>query len=130
MDTPILAPGSSLAITKNDKPSSVSQLKKKTEKILASDTPLEFIEKAGIDLLAIYKGLGYIALNADIMAKDRDGDVFVLGADNRSRIMASTLLLELAKHIKDKSVITQVGIFNDPKIVEEANRVLALRNKI
>jgi hypothetical protein len=130
VDTPILAPGSSLAITKNDKPSSVSQLKKKTEKILASDTPLEFIEKAGIDLLAIYKGLGYIALNADIMAKDRDGDVFVLGADNRSRIMASTLLLELAKHIKDKSVITQVGIFNDPKIVEEANRVLALRNKI
>lgn len=130
MDIPILQAGVGLPITDSDKPSSVTKLKKTVDKLLASDTPLEYIEKSGIDLLEIYKGLSYIALHANIMAKDRDGDVFELGADNRSRIMASTLILELAKHIKDKSVVTQVGIFNDPKIVEEANRVLALKNRI
>ena len=109
---------------------SIKSLTKTSEKILSSDTPLEFIEKAGIDLLEIYKGLGDIALHASIAAKDRDGDIIDMGPDNRSRIMASTLLLELAKHIKDKSIVTQVGIFNDPKIVEEANRVLALRGKL
>jgi len=107
---------------------------KTTEKILSSDNPLVYIEKAGIDLLAIYKGLGNIALHADIMAKDRDGDTFVLGADNRSRIMASTLILELAKHIKDKNVIVAQGIFNDPKLVaqaqENSDRVLELKNRM
>ena len=110
--------------------SSISKAKKTVEKILSSDTPLEYIEKAKIDLLAIYKNLGRIALTAKIMAKDRDGDVFEMGDDNRSQIMATTLLLELAKHIKDKSVVTQVGIFNDPAIVAEANRVLALKNRV
>ena len=115
--------------TLSQSPQSLSQLNKTVDKIIASDTPDSYIESAGIDLLEIYKELGNIALHADIMAKDRDGDTFVLGADNRARMTAIALILELKKHIKDKSVVTQVGIFNDPNIVAEAQRVLALRGK-
>ena len=50
--------------------------------------------------------------------------------DNRVRLAAITLLLELRKHIKDKSVITQVGIFNDPRVAEEAKWVLKLRDRM
>ena len=117
-------------------PSSLSKksLLKTTEKIITSGDPLEYISRNNIDLNKIYLGLYSIALTADIMAKDRDGDTFVLGADNRSRIMASTLLLELAKHIKDKNVVIAQGIFNDPKLVaqaeEDAKRVLGLRRRV
>ena len=114
--------------------SSKKSLLKTTEKIITSGDPIEYISRNGIDLNKIYIGLYSIALTADIMAKDRDGDTFVLGADNRSRIMASTLLLELAKHIKDKNVVIAQGIFNDPKLVaqaeEDAKRVLGLRRRV
>lgn len=114
--------------------SSKKSLLKTTEKIITSGDPLEYISRNNIDLNKIYLGLYSIALTADIMAKDRDGDTFVLGADNRSRIMASTLLLELAKHIKDKNVVIAQGIFNDPKLVaqaeEDAKRVLGLRRRV
>ena len=114
--------------------SSKKSLLKTTEKIITSGDPIEYISRNGIDLNKIYLGLYSIALTADIMAKDRDGDTFVLGADNRSRIMASTLLLELAKHIKDKNVVIAQGIFNDPKLVaqaeEDAKRVLGLRRRV
>jgi len=129
MDTPTDNTSVAPANTESQpgQPATIGKLNKTVSKILASDSPLEYIEKAGIDLLAIYKGLNKIALYADIMAKDRDGDVFVLGADNRSRIMASTLILELAKHIKDKSTIQQIAIVNDPGIIEDAKRLRGMR---
>lgn len=117
-----------------EKSPSKKQLINTVEKIISSGDPLEFIERNRIDLNKIYLGLYDIALHAMSVAKDRDGDVMELGADNRSRIMASTLLLELAKHIKDKNVIIAQGIFNDPKMVEkvngEAERVLKLKNRL
>lgn len=126
MDTPT----DNVVSKPTDNPPSVTSLNKVVDKIILSDTPEEYCKRAGIDLLNIYKELNEIALHADIMAKDRDGDTFVLGADNRARMTAIALILELNKHIKDKSVVTQVGIFNDPNIVAEANRVLNLRGKI
>jgi hypothetical protein len=51
-----------------------------------------------------------------------------LGADNKVRIAATALLLELNKHIKDKSSnMINMGIFNDRELTKEAARVLGLR---
>ena len=111
-------------------PPSLKELTKTVDKIIESDTPDEYMRQAGIDLLDIYKELGNIALNAQVYAKDRYGEVLELGPDNKSRLPAIAMILELKKHLKDKSIVTQVGIFNDPKIVGDANRVLSLRDKV
>lgn len=100
------------------------------EKVIASTDPLKYIEKAKIDLVCLYQELNKIATGAELYAKDRDGEAIVLGPDNKARISAIALLLELAKHIKDKSTAVSVGIFNDPAIVSEADRVLGLRNRV
>ena len=103
------------------------------EKIAYSSDPLHYIERNKIDLDKIYVGLYFIALHAELTGKDKYGEVLEMGPDNRSRLMASTILLELAKHIKDKNVVIAQGIFNDPKLVEQADkdaqRILAMRNK-
>lgn len=100
------------------------------EKIVASNDPLKYIEKAGIDLVELYKELDRIATKAMVFAKDRDGFAVELGEDNKARIAAIALLLELAKHIKDKSAVLSVGIFNDPNVVREAERVLKLKERM
>lgn len=93
-----------------------------------------YIEKSGVDLVLLYKNLYRIAVGAKLVAKDRDGDPIELGEDNKAQISATALLLELAKHIKDKSVVTNVGIFNDPSVlsekIEDARRVLAMRDNV
>lgn len=106
----------------------LDKIEKSVEKISTTPlTPEEYCVKAGIDLNKIYKELGDIATSAVIVAKDRDGDRIELGADNKTRLAAIALILELNKHIKDKQVITNVGIFNDPNVLADAQRVLALR---
>lgn len=106
----------------------IKKIDNEVEKMLQSDmTPEEYCVKAGISLLEVYKTLGNIALKAVITAKDKYGDVIELGADNRARMSAIALILELNKHIKDKNIVTQVGIFNDPS---EVQRVLGLRARI
>jgi hypothetical protein len=110
---------------------SLNKIEKIVDAVSVSErTPEEYCVKAGIDLLAVYKTLGEIALRANITAKDKYGEVIELGADNRARMAAIALILELNKHIKDKNVVTQVGIFNDPRVIEEANRVLGLKNRM
>lgn len=132
MNTPTDNPPSSESKidSKPATPATIPSLNKTIDKIIKSDTPEEYCRQAGVNLLEIYKELNNIALNAVVVAKDRDGDPIDLGADNRARMSAIALILELNKHIKDKSVVTQVGIFNDPAIVAEANRVLNLRGKL
>lgn len=107
---------------------SLNKLNKTVEKIINSEVPDEYIDQAGINLLDIYKELGNIALNAVVVVRDSDGDPMELGADNRARTTAITLILELKKHIKDKSMIQQVALF-DSTAIEDAKRVLALRKK-
>lgn len=103
---------------------------KQANDIITAENPLELIKKAEVDLVRLLKNLDRIALTAKIVAKDRDGEPIELGEDNKAQITATVAIFELAKVIKDKSTAVQVGIFNDPNIVNEANRVLALRNKI
>lgn len=129
MNTPIDMIGVAIPIDAKDKPASINKTLKTVSKILASDNPIDFINKAEVDLLAIYKNLGWIALNAELVAKDRDGEPISLGRDNRCQISASLAILELAQHIKSKTVVAVAGIFNDEKVVADANRVLALRSK-
>jgi rRNA processing protein Krr1/Pno1 len=93
-------------------------------------TPEECSLEAGISLVSLYEELKRLALSSENTAKDKYGDVVILGPDNKTRLAAIALLLELHKHIKDKNVVTQVGIFNDPRVVAEADRVLALRDRI
>lgn len=112
-------------------PASTSQPSESTvaNKILTSESPLEYIVKANIDLVQLYKELNIIATKAMICAKDRDGDAIELGPDNKARISAIALLLELAKHIKDKGTVAQVAIINDSGIMDDARRIIAMRNK-
>lgn len=110
------------------KPPTLAKLNRTVEKIINSDTPEECIAKAKIDLVLLYEQLNEIALNAKIFVKDRDGDPIELGADNRARTTAIALILELAKHLKDKSMVQQVALF-DSTAIEDAKRVLALRKK-
>jgi hypothetical protein len=102
---------------------------KKVEGVVASvstgdGTPEECCERAGVTLDKVYRRLGEL-LDATTLVKMGYEQMEV--ADNRTRMAAVQLILELRRHIKDKSVVTQVGIFNDPKVVEEAERVLRLR---
>lgn len=103
----------------------IKTLEKNVNGILASDTPEEYIKAAGVDILKIYKELGDIALNAELVAKDKYGESITLGRDSRSRLMAIGMLLELKKHLKDKGTAVSVAVFNDPKVEEEAKRIIA-----
>jgi hypothetical protein len=90
-------------------------------------TPEEYCVSAGIDLVEIYKELLRLATCSMVTVKDRDGDLIELGPDNKTRLPAIGLILELNKHIKDKSVATQVAIFNDPEIMRRAEAIVAQR---
>lgn len=107
---------------------SLSSLSKTVERINSSDNPIEYIEKAKIDLIKLYQELNDLALNAMVWVKSGDGDQKNIGPDNKARIAAIALLLELAKHIKDKGTVAQVAIINDPGIIEDAKRIVAMRN--
>ena len=95
---------------------------------LTEKTPEECCEKVGLTLDKVYTRLGQM-LDAEAPFNDKYQGA-VMYPDNRVRLAAITLILELRKHIKDKSVITQVGIFNDPRVAEEAKRVLKLRDRM
>src|SRR6266478_5266325 len=112
--------GNSVAVETAKTIPSVGQLNRTVDKIISSNNPLDYIEKAGIDLVVLYKELNIIATSAMICAKDRDGEPLELGPDNKARIGAIALLLELAKHIKDKGTMTQVAIINDSGIMDDA----------
>ena len=103
---------------------------KTADNILTAENPLELIKKAKIDLVILLKNLDRIARSAKLVGKDRDGDPVELGEDNKAQITATVAIFELAKLIKDKSTSVSVGIFNDPAIVSEADRVLGLRNRV
>lgn len=126
-DTPTTSLEKKSELPKEVSPS-LTKLKNQTLKIIDSDTPDEYIAKAGIDLLDIYKELGAIALGAVINVRDKYGDVIELGADNRARTTAIALILELKKHLKDKSTIQQVALF-DSGAIEDAKRVLRLKDR-
>ena len=100
---------------------------KTVDKILSSNDPMEYIKEAKVDLVKLYQELNSIALTAEVMAKDRDGDPVSLGADNRARISAIALLLELAKHLKDKTAIQSIAIVNDVDIKSEVKRLRNLK---
>ena len=87
-------------------------------------TPEECCERAGITLDSVYASLSNL-MKAEMPVKTRyDFEMF---PDNRVRLAAVQLVLELRKHIKDKSVVNQVAIFNDTKVEAEAQRILAMR---
>lgn len=89
-----------------------------------------FLE-AEMDLVETYKELRRISTGAVIVAKDRYGDRVELGEDNKTRLAAIVVILELVKHLKEKGVSTvNVGVFNDPRVVEEAERVLGMRGRV
>lgn len=93
----------------------------------AEMTPEQCCEKAGLTLDVIYSTLAEM-MKAETCIKSRNEELWI--PDNRTRMAAVALTLELRKHIKDKTTVTQVGIFNDPKVIEEAQRVLALRDRV
>jgi hypothetical protein len=105
---------------------SLKSVSKIIDKIAISElSPERCCEDAGITLPLVYSTLGEL-LVATTTTRNRYGES--THPDNRTRMAAVQLVLELRKHIKDKNVVTQVGIFNDPRVVAEAERVLGLRD--
>lgn len=66
-------------------------------------------------------------LNADMELKLNTQGATMTVADHGSRHKGLLVALELKKYLKDKTVLIQNGIFNDPKIQEDADRILKLR---
>jgi hypothetical protein len=90
-------------------------------------TPEQCCENAGLTLERIYNKLSSL-LDAKMLIKTRYDEISV--DDNKTQMAAVQITLELRKHIKDKTTVTQVGIFNDPRVVDEAQRVLGMRDRI
>jgi len=104
---------------------SIKKIQSVVDNISLGDvTPEECCERAGISLSAVYGRLSEL-MSSTTVIKTRYDEMEV--PDNKTRLAAVTLVLELRKHIKDRGVVTQVGIFNDPRVVAEAERVLGLR---
>ena len=93
--------------------------------VITDDTPEACCERAGLTLERVYNRLAGL-IDAKMVLRSGGAEYEV--PDNKTRMVAVQLVLELRRHIKDKSVVTQVGIFNDPKVVAEAERVLRLRD--
>ena len=120
------AGGASLEDSTNKLPT-LNKIRSVVEVISTTDeTPEGCCERAGITLERVYKRLGGLM---DAVMIQRSGGAEYEVPDNKTRMVAVQLVLELRKHIKDRNVVTQVGIFNDPKVVAEAERVLGLRRE-
>lgn len=92
----------------------------------ASDVIAKMMEKAGItdDVLGRVLAEG---LKSEMTVKLNAQGATLDVADFSSRHKYLLVALELKKYLKDKAVLIQNGIFNDPKIQEDADRILKLR---
>lgn len=102
---------------KSHVPDDLKSLQTISKKILESKDPMEYIKSGDIDLVAIYRNLGKLALGARRIVKwfydEVEGkEVPVYEDDNRSQIAASELILELAKHISKSAWGDTTNIFN------------------
>ena len=66
-------------------------------------------------------------LTANTMTLDKYGEEHI-DADHRVRHLGALTVLEIHKVIKDKSVSTSIGIFQDPTIIADSERILKIRN--
>lgn len=91
----------------------------------------ECCRKAGVTTELVYgvlrEGLGAVIATENVV------DGVVIGGDKpdyttRHKYMLTAL--ELLKHLKDKNVVAMTGIFNDPTIQEDAQRILSLRGRV
>lgn len=87
----------------------------------------ECCRKAGVTTDVVY-GVLSDGLKATYPMQDKFGEIHII-EDFSTQHKFMLTALELMKHLKDKTVIAQLGIFNDPSIEQDAMRVLALRDK-
>lgn len=92
----------------------------------AADVISKMLEKAGItdEVLGTVLSEG---LSADMELKLNTQGATMTVPDHGNRHKYLLVALELKKYLKDKTVLIQNGIFNDPKIQEDADRILKLR---
>ena len=101
----------------------------------ANESALGVIEeccrKAGVTTELIYSVLKD-GLQASIATERVVNGVIEAGEvpDYNVRHKYMLTALELIKHLKDKNVVAVTGIFNDPTINEDAQRILNLRRDI
>ncbi len=92
----------------------------------------ECCRKAGVTTELVYgvlrEGLG-ATLDSEVV--NNEGTVTNgLKPDYSTRHKYMLTALELLKHLKDKNVVAVTGIFNDPDISADAERILSLRRGI
>ncbi len=66
-------------------------------------------------------------LTANTMTLDKYGEEHI-DADHRVRHLGALTVLEIHKVIKDKSTNVSLGIFQDPTIIADSERILNIRN--
>jgi len=104
---------------------SINKIKSVVDTISTGDmTPEECCERVGLTLERVYRRLSGLM---DAKMVQRSGGAEYEVPDNKTRMVAVQLVLELRRHIKDKTNAVSVGIFNDPRLAEDASRVLSLR---
>lgn len=105
-------------------------IKTATSIVNSPKTPEEYCKAANIDLMEIYSNLNRIATKAVLVAKGQDGDPVKLGPDNRNQLAATLVILELVKHIKDKSIATQIAIINDSDTMVRASELRRAKERL
>lgn len=129
MDIPLQTPNATVNKSEPISTPSDKSVIKQANEVLIAENPLELIKKADIDLVKLLKNLNRIAISAKLVAKDRDGDPVELGEDNKAQITATVAIFELAKLIKDKTTAVNIGIVNNPGVMEKAEEIIEARKR-
>lgn len=136
---PMIVPTKSTEVNKKTAEKKVSKaisLITSSAELSANESALGVIEeccrKAGVTTELVYgvlrEGLG-ATLDSEVV--NNEGTVTNgLKPDYSTRHKYMLTALELLKHLKDKNVVAVTGIFNDPDISADAERILSLRRGI
>ena len=134
----MIVPAKSTEVNKKTTEKKVSKaisLITSSAELSANESALGVIEeccrKAGVTTELIYSVLKD-GLQASIATERVVNGVIEAGEvpDYNVRHKYMLTALELIKHLKDKNVVAVTGIFNDPTIHEDAQRILNLRRDI
>ncbi len=88
---------------------------------------IEVLNKKGA---TVEKACGVLndMMTAETVLMDKDTGELHKTPDHRVRHLGALTVLEIHKVIKDKSIQTSIGIFQDPTIIADAERVLKIKN--
>jgi hypothetical protein len=97
----------------------------KRNNTLDMDDPIDILNKKGATVDKACEVLADM-LSATTFQKDSMGRISDV-PDHKVRHLGALTVLEVQKVIKDKGIITNVSVINDPTIMADAERIIKLR---